>query len=349
MMNTQHVPFVTRPRRSLFACALLAGASLPTSVAVGCSSEASPSPVQNDAGDAGPPPIVAAPPAALEARPPGEPRRLCPSNRREDGSWLVVEGIDVSDWEYTDWDVVVRRNPNTKFSFGRVSAGASRLDYRFVFDWPGMKRVGLIRGAYQYLRPSQSAIVQADLFLRRLNEEGGLEAEDFPPVLDFETTDDMPTATVLCRARLWLARVERATKRLPIVYASAQYNDMIQTDFRRYPLWVANYVETPSRTCPNTPGAWDQWRLWQWSESGSVEGIYENADHDDEGGGSIRMENGAPALAGSDMNYYDGTLDDLRRFIASTVGSATFPDPTPPADLPEVDGDCSDGCCSGTR
>ncbi len=345
-MTIAHVPFTMRLQRSFLAVALLSASSaLAAAVAAGCSME-------SDVGETTSSPIEA--PEAADATDSAEPRRVCPSNRNPDGSWVVVDGLDISDYKYTDWDEVVRRNPNQKYAFARVSAGLVRLDTRFFIDWPAMKRVGLIRGAYQYFKPSQSAIAQADLYLRRLEEEGGLEAEDLPPVFDLETTNDMPIPTVLCRAKIWLARVERATKRLPLIYTSAKQNAILPRELRRYPLWISNFVATPSRTCPRMPDTWRKWDLWQWSESQTVQGVYTNANRDDDAGGSILMQDGGgPAPSGCDVNYYDGTLADLRRFIASSVSTGDVQDPPPLENPPVVPGagpvgapiDCTDGCC----
>jgi len=291
--------------------------------------------------------------ATADAAPP---RRVCPSNRNPDGSWVTVEGFDVSDYQYTDWDRVRAQATNHKFAFLRVSAGLVRVDKRFAFDWPGAKRAGLIRGAYQYFKPSQSAVAQADLFLRRLREEGGLEAGDLSPVIDVETTNDMPPETVTCRVKTWLARVERATGRIPIIYTAERWGFLFPSnEFRRYPLWVANYVGTPSVTCPRMPDPWQKWQIWQWSESGRIPGVFTNANRDDDDGGAPLLDGGVPVFTGYDMNFFDGTMNDLRTFVASTVSKGEVPDPPPLANPPQVPGaattpggpvDCADdGCC----
>jgi lysozyme len=289
----------------------------------------------------------------------GGPRRVCPSARDKDGSWVVVDGIDVSDYQFTNWDEVAAKSPNVKFGIVRISAGLVRVDSRFTYDWAGMKRAGLIRGVYQYFKPSQSAIAQADLYLERLNEEGGLEPNDLPPVLDFETTNDMPPETVSCRIKLWLARVERATKRLPLIYSSNQQKEFLTKEFARYPLWVPNYVKTPSKTCPVTPDTWDMWTFWQHSDKGFVSGVYDNGDRNGPDGGSMATWNGdggdgGPKYSGSDVNYFDGTLADLQRFIGKGVSTTPVVDPPLPVNPPHVPGasqdagapiDCADGCC----
>lgn len=338
-----NAPLTIRLRRPLLGLALLSTATI-VSTAAGCAME----PEAQDSGSA----AVVTP--AVDPSAPAPLRRVCPSRRNADGSWVVVDGLDISDWKYTDWDRVVQENPKFKYAFTRVGAGLVHQDNRLFIDWPAIKRVGLIRGVYQYFKPSQSAIAQSDLFIARMAQEGGFEPEDFPPVLDFETTNDMPTPTVLCRVKIWLARVERATKRLPIIYTSNQLNALFPGEFRRYPLWIPNYVGIPPTRCPETPDIWERWKLWQYAEDGVVRGVFENSDINDPNGGSPAMDGGVQVQGRVDVNYFDGTLSDLRGFIASTGSTGDVADPPPLANPPVVRGagpvgspiDCADGCCT---
>lgn len=277
-------------------------------------------------------------------------RRTCPSTQLSDGSWNVVEGIDTSDYEYADWDAITAQQPMLEFAFMRVSSSLVRVDTRFHTDWSEAQRVGLLRGAYQYFSPRQSATAQADLFLQRIASEGGLVASDLPPVIDVEAKNDLPDAVVSCKVGVWLAKVERELGRLPMIYTTAGFSSLFGPEMSRYPLWVANFVATPSVTCPRMPDAWPTWQFWQHSESGNVTGLYDNGDRD--GGGAIGLDDaGAPSPAGSDLNYFNGTRTDLDALIANSVGTNPA-DPPPPSDPPHVstaDGgvgpDCSDGCC----
>jgi GH25 family lysozyme M1 (1,4-beta-N-acetylmuramidase) len=334
-------------RRSLVLLAVASlAAMVPSAFAVGCAKGL-------DNGESTAADLVE-PDSAIESGV-APPRTVCPSARAPDGGWVTVDGLDVSDYKVTNWEEVVARNPSMKFGFARVSAGLIRVDTRFSFDWTGMKRVGLARGAYQYFKPNQNAVDQAQLFLRRLEEEGGLEAGDLPPVLDLETTNGMPDATVTCRAKIWLAHVERATGRIPMIYASSEHNALLPPELRRFPLWVPNYVATPSRTCPRTPTTWDKWTMWQYTDALALRGVYANAARDDDAGGVIELQDGGdggPVVTPVDLNFFDGTLADLNRFIASTVSTTSVSDPSPLVDPPHVAAsdaaaDCSDGCCVG--
>jgi lysozyme len=282
----------------------------------------------------------------------GPPRRQCPSASKPDGGgWVEVDGIDTSDYEFVDWDEVVAQQPNIGYAFLRVAASVLRVDSRFHADWPEAKRVGLVRGVYQFLSPRFSANAQADLFLQRLHDEGGLEATDLPPVLDVETTNNLPTDVVTCKIKVWLNKVETALGRVPMIYSSQPFTAEFGPEMKRYPLWVANYVATPSVTCPRMPDAWDKWAIWQYSEDSTVKGVYSNADRD--GGGSKATDDaGAPVLAGSDMNYLDGTRADLDALVANSFSTGSVPGaplPANPTPVPTPDGgtapDCTDGCC----
>ncbi len=197
----------------------------------------------------------------------------------------TLKGVDVSYYQGTvDW-AKVKAAGNT-FAFVRVSDGKNTIDTKFAANWAGTRNAGLVRGLYQFFRPGQDPIVQADVLLTQLAAAGGMRPGDLPPVLDLETVDGQPTATIVARAKAWLTHVEAALKIRPIVYTAAFMSDVTGTHFSTYPLWVANY----GATCPTMPTGWSKWRFWQNADNGSVPGVAGNVD----------------------TNLFDGTLTDLR-------------------------------------
>jgi hypothetical protein len=81
--------------------------------------------------------------------------RVCPASKS-------VKGIDVSKWQKTvNWSKV--KAAGVAFGIARVSYRTGLIDAYFDKNWAAMKSAGLIRGAYQYFRPSQNARQQADL------------------------------------------------------------------------------------------------------------------------------------------------------------------------------------------
>jgi lysozyme len=195
----------------------------------------------------------------------------------------TVKGVDVSYYEGTiDWHAV--KAAGRVFAFARVSDGLTHVDPKFAANWAGMHDAGLVRGAYQYFRPGEDPIAQANLLLSKLGTRGAL---DLPPVLDVETADGQSAAHVQSAVHAWLTHVEQALGRKPIVYTAAFMSSTLGSGFSKYTLWVANY----GATCPSMPTGWTSWAFWQTSESGKVSGI----------------------TTATDLDVYNGTLADLTK------------------------------------
>ena len=60
----------------------------------------------------------------------------------------------------------------------------------------------------------------------------------------------------------------------PIIYSDVSFiEENLASGFSSYPLWIAEYSSTP----PTAPGDWDEWLFWQYSQSGSVDGVDGNS------------------------------------------------------------------------
>jgi lysozyme len=213
----------------------------------------------------------------------GEAVTLCPAG-------ATVAGIDTSSWQGAiDWRAVAQAG--RAFAIARVSDGLDYPDAQFAHDWPAIAAAGLVRGAYQFFRPSQDPIAQAELFLAALARSGGLGAADLPPIIDLETSDGETNEVVVARAHAWLDAIELRTGKRPMVYTAAFMSSILGSSFAAYPLWVANY----GVDCPRLPSGWSAWRLWQNGDAGRVAGV----------------------SGGVDVDLFDGTLDELRAFTAA--------------------------------
>ena len=113
-------------------------------------------------------------------------------------------------------------------------------------------------------------------------------------MLDIEVPGSSAGA-VIDAMKQWIARIKSGTGRTPIIYMN--YNTWSSylggtSDFANYPLWVANY----GVSCPTMPGAWQNWAMWQYTDSGNVGG-----------------------LSPVDTNYFQGTLQDLENLANGKV------------------------------
>ncbi len=197
-----------------------------------------------------------------------------------------VYGIDVSDYDGTiDWNAVYAAGK--QFAIIRASDGTGYLDKKFSANWHGAKAAGLVVGAYQYFRPKQDPIAQADLMLHFLTSVSFV-AGDLPPVIDVEGNDGLDNATVLARINAWLLHIKTSTGRLPVLYSSARVWNILgnPTPSPLPYLWNAQW----NVGCPNLPPNWGRLRFWQYTDSGSVPGIE----------GPV------------DLDLYNGTLRELR-------------------------------------
>ena len=212
----------------------------------------------------------------------------------------TLKGIDVSYYQGTvDWTKV--KAAGQSFAFVRVSDGIDYPDTKFAQNWPATKKAGLVRGLYQFFRPAKDVTAQVNLLATKLEAAGGLQPGDLPPVLDLESDGGLPAATVVARAKAWLAQVEQKYGVKPIVYTAAFMSSVIGTNFSGYVLWVANY----QTSCPTMPSGWTDWAFWQDSDKGKVDGVSTPVD----------------------TNFFNGSAAQLG---ALTVQAPSTSEPKPP-------------------
>jgi lysozyme len=178
----------------------------------------------------------------------------------------TTAGIDVS---YYQGDIAwsrVRR-AGVQFAFIRVSDGSTIRDSQFAANWNGARRASVLRGAYQFFRPEEDPIAQANLLINTLRAHGRGE---LPPVIDIEVTGGLPLASVVANARVWIEQVRSQLGVEPIVYTNyGMFRWGGAEPLAQQPLWLAHYTED----CPSIPPPWTQWTFWQYTENGRVDGI----------------------------------------------------------------------------
>jgi lysozyme len=86
----------------------------------------------------------------------------------------------------------------------RVSDGFYH-DPEFQRNWGEAKAHGVIRGTYQFFRPTRDAIQQADDFLAQFSMSTG----DIPPMLDVEVTDGAGSGQIVNGINAWCAHVQK--------------------------------------------------------------------------------------------------------------------------------------------
>ena len=120
---------------------------------------------------------------------------------------------------------------------------------------------------------------EANVFL---GEVGELRENDLPPVLDMESPFNDVSGNLLRRwIRTWLVKVEKELGVRPLIYTNVSSWSATGNTTRfaqqGYRLWVANFdVARPQVPAQNWGGF--GWSIWQYTSSGSVDGISGNVD-----------------------------------------------------------------------
>ncbi|HEU0029068.1 MAG TPA: GH25 family lysozyme [Kofleriaceae bacterium] len=217
-----------------------------------------------------------------------------------------MKGVDVSYYQGTiDWPAA--KADGVEFAFTRVSDGLTFEDPKFETNWSAIKANGMLRGAYQFFRPNQDPIAQADLLLQKI---GTLGPGDLPPVIDVEVDGGLGPSAVASAVRKWVDHVTAAIGRPPIIYTGFYFwRDQVGApDLTTSPLWHAQYT---TADCPNIAPPWTDWAFWQFTSSGRVAGIDGNVDTNRFNGTREQLEQlaGAQRPCGT-IDAAGGTIDD---------------------------------------
>jgi GH25 family lysozyme M1 (1,4-beta-N-acetylmuramidase) len=186
----------------------------------------------------------------------------------------VVEGVDVSYYDDTvNWPAV--KASGRQFAIARVSDGTGFLDPQFSSNWSGIKAAGMVRGVYQFFRPEDDAVAQANIVIAGV---GSIGVGDLPPVLDVEVTDGESSATIVAGMQAWVSQIKAKLGVTPMIYTAPGFWDGISgaDGLGDTTLWVANW----GVSCPSLPSAWSSFAFWQYSDTGSVSGISDAVDLD---------------------------------------------------------------------
>ena len=180
-----------------------------------------------------------------------------------------IPGLDVSKWQgEIDWEQVA--GAGFQFAIIKATEGVSYTDPYFAANWEGAKAAGLLVSAYHMLWPNLSAEKQAAYFLATLGERKA----DLPLALDVEKAGQGNIGAVVEACAI---AIEVADGRKPFIYTAQSFwgaNVGWGPGWSSYPAWVADY----EAVAPAMPKGWDEWTMWQYSNTGRVPGISGNVD-----------------------------------------------------------------------
>ncbi len=198
-------------------------------------------------------------------------------------------GVDIN--EYTtsvQFDVLATK---IDFLYLRASGSATgrfRADRKFVDYAKNSRNYGIPAGAYHFAMPSYDltdADRQCDDFINTLQQGfGNKDYGDLFPVIDVEAPLDksISTRTLIDWIDRFRKRFERKTRRRLMIYTGTNFIELYDNFYipgrgyplKNMPLWIAMYTSIPiNPEFPPNVGGWTRWRIWQYSESQTVQGI----------------------------------------------------------------------------
>ena len=205
-------------------------------------------------------------------------------------------GIDVSRFQgRINWEQVA--GDDVEFAFVQASRGSGNdctvvssecgADQFYDRNYRRARRAGIRVGPYHRTFTGgkgpksvrADAREEANVFLA---EVGELREHDLPPVLDVESPFSDVSGGLLRRwIRTWLVKVEKELGVRPLIYSNVSSWNATGNTTRfaqqGYRLWVANFdVARPQVPAANWAGF--GWSIWQYTSSGSVDGISGNVD-----------------------------------------------------------------------
>lgn len=196
-----------------------------------------------------------------------------------DEKYTSVIGIDISEHnDEIDFNKV--RESGVEFVFIRIgwrgySQGGIFIDQRFEEYYKGASEAGLKVGVYFFSQAinQQEAKQEAEFVLETLNNRN----LDLPVVYDFETidydearSDNLTKQQVTSNAITFLKTVSKQYDAMLYANLNLLENKYEDTILKKYPLWYAQYYKEPETL--------KDFKIWQYSESGSVDGIDGDSD-----------------------------------------------------------------------
>jgi GH25 family lysozyme M1 (1,4-beta-N-acetylmuramidase) len=188
-----------------------------------------------------------------------------------------IEGIDVSHWQGTiNWTKV--KAAGKKFAFIKASEHTTFVDNMYATNRAQAKANGILVGAYHFARPDATAgdaVNEADHFI---NTAGPVSGE-LLPVLDLEVAGGLSATQLSGWAKSFLDRVYERTGVKGMIYMSPSFwttyagnsSNLVNAGYKV--LWIAHWTTASSPTVPAGNWGGNGWTFWQYTSSGSVDGI----------------------------------------------------------------------------
>ena len=194
----------------------------------------------------------------------------------------IYAGIDVSRWQGDiDWDTL-KSSGLVDFCWVKVTEGNTHVHKGSPHNISECRRLNVPVGGYHFARPDlhTDPYKEVENFVKNCPMEVG----DLKPVFDFEVAGGTHDKESL---RVWavdfLEEFEKESGIRPVVYTGGnmvKYKLKSTKILEDYILWHALYSKRAIEMGipKDRLGGWKEWRIWQWTGSGTLPGVTTKID-----------------------------------------------------------------------
>ncbi len=186
----------------------------------------------------------------------------------------IYKGIDISEFQGTvDYSLV--KDAGIEVVYIRVAEGDDYEDSQWLTNYTGALDQGLKIGFYHYVTATSTAeaATQAEYFYSLIKDK----SPDCFPAMDYESFSDLTDSEINSIAYEYLSSLENLLDIAPIIYTDeSNAVNLWDENILEYGLWIAQYDVTE----PTSTGNWSDWVGFQYSDTGTVDGISDDVDLD---------------------------------------------------------------------
>ena len=188
---------------------------------------------------------------------------------------LPIQGMDVARYQgRIDYSKVYASGVH--FVYMKSTEGDDYVDPNFRDNWRSARAAGMAHGAYHFMTWCSTAASQAKWFIKNVPAD----QDALPPVLDLEwnhessCTKKFSKADMLEKIHVMLDAMEKHTGKLPIIYTDiAFHHDILEGEHFDNPFWLRSTAAEPHERY-----AGRQWMMWQWTQTGVLNGVVGEVD-----------------------------------------------------------------------
>lgn len=176
-------------------------------------------------------------------------------------------GIDVSHHQgEIEWNKVKKwKDKKINFVYIKATEGATYVDKTYQTNVKGAQSNNLLVGSYHYFRTTSSVKNQFRNFIKNVDKN----KQDLIPLIDVEERNNWGNAEYHRNLQEFLDLVENHFGKKPIIYTvNSFYNLNLSGKYKSYHFLIGRYGQNPPNMRDKT-----SWTIWQFSETGRVDGI----------------------------------------------------------------------------